>query len=61
MPLPQFLLMLAAVIFAAAVTIWVALSAGMPPMALGLVALIAVGVLHFTRRDTKDRRHGKHH
>ncbi len=60
MPLPQFLLMLVAVIIAAAVTVWVALSAGMPPLALGLIALIAVAVLHLALRDKSDPRHGKH-
>lgn len=60
MPLPQFLLMLVAVIIAAAVTVWVALSAGVPPLALGLIALIAVAALHLALRDKGDGGHAKH-
>ncbi|AGT09130.1 hypothetical protein [Paracoccus aminophilus] len=57
MPLPHFLLMLAAVIIAAAVTIWVALSAGLPPAVLGLIALLIAAAVHFTRRDSGEDRH----
>lgn len=60
MPLPQFLWMLIGVVIAAAVTVWVALSAGVPPMALGLIALVAVGTLHFVLRAKADAAAGKH-
>ena len=45
MPLPQFLLLMAAVIVAAAATLWVSLSHGVPIVALALAALIAAGVV----------------
>lgn len=61
MPLPQFLLVLAAVIAMAGLTIWAALSVGLSPLLLGLLALVAVAVLHYTRRESGDQRHGKHH
>lgn len=47
MPLPHFLMMLAAVVAAAAVTLWLAISLGIPFGALALVALVAAAVLHF--------------
>ncbi len=61
MPLPHFLLVLAAVILAAGLTIWAALSVGLSPLVLGLLALIAAAILHYTRRESPDERHGKHH
>ncbi|WBU57287.1 hypothetical protein [Paracoccus sediminicola] len=51
MPLPQFLLLIAAVILAAAATLWVSLSQGVPIVALALAALIAAGVVHLARHD----------
>ena len=51
MPLPHFLLMIAAVILAAALTIWASLSAGVPLVALGLIALTGAAVLHLSMRD----------
>ena len=43
MPLPHFLMMLAAVLAAAAVTLWLAISLGVPFGAVALVVLVAVG------------------
>ncbi|MFV0411158.1 MAG: hypothetical protein ACK5LJ_16105 [Paracoccus sp. (in: a-proteobacteria)] len=51
MPLPHFLLLIAAVILAAAATLWVSVANGVPLIALALAALIAAGVVHFTRND----------
>ncbi|WP_299359282.1 hypothetical protein [uncultured Paracoccus sp.] len=56
MPLPHFLLMLAAIILVAAATLWVALWAGVPAQVLALVALVGAAVVHLTR--TGD---GPHH
>lgn len=53
MPLPHFLLMLAAVILAAALTIWATLSAGVPLVALALIALTGAAVLHLSMRDNE--------
>lgn len=60
MPLPHFLLMLLAVIVAAALTLWVSMSAGVPLIALLLVALSAAALLHLAQRnrDDQDNRHG---
>lgn len=51
MPLPQFLILIASVITAAGVTIWFAASAGVPFAALGIVALMAAGLVHLSMRD----------
>ncbi|WBU51918.1 hypothetical protein [Paracoccus sp. SCSIO 75233] len=51
MPLPHFLLLIAAVIAAAAATLWFSLSNGVPLMVLAMVVLIAAGLVHVTRRD----------
>ncbi|MFV0293618.1 MAG: hypothetical protein ACK5II_10585 [Paracoccus sp. (in: a-proteobacteria)] len=51
MPLPHFLLLMVAVILAAAATLWVGITHGVPIVALALAALIAAGLVHFTRRD----------
>ncbi|MFV0300374.1 MAG: hypothetical protein ACK5IP_05770 [Paracoccus sp. (in: a-proteobacteria)] len=53
MPLPHFLVMIAAVILAAALTIWATLSAGVPVAALALVALTGAAVLHLSMRDNE--------
>ncbi|MBA4490452.1 hypothetical protein [Paracoccus sp. S1E-3] len=53
MPLPQFLWLMAAVIVAAAATLWVSLSNGVPIVALALAALIAAAVVHYTRHDSQ--------
>lgn len=54
MPLPQFLLMLVAVVLAAMATLWVTVSAGVPMFAVLLVALSAAALLHYTQRDHHD-------
>ena len=51
MPLPHFLMLIAAVVLAAAATLWVSLTNGVPIIALSLAALIAAAVVHFTRSD----------
>ncbi len=51
MPLPHFLLLIAAVVLAAAATLWFSVANGVPLVALALAALIAAGVVHFTRND----------
>ncbi|MDO5528981.1 MAG: hypothetical protein Q4F71_06215 [Paracoccus sp. (in: a-proteobacteria)] len=51
MPLPHFLLMLAAVILAAGATIWFGLQSGLPLAALCLGALVAALVLRMAMRD----------
>ncbi|WBU64602.1 hypothetical protein [Paracoccus aerodenitrificans] len=51
MPLPQFLLMIVAVVLAAAATLWFSLANGVPVVGLALAALIAAAVLRFTRDD----------
>ena len=53
MPLPQFLWLMAAVIMAAAATLWVSLAHGVPIVALAFAALIAAGVVHFSRDDNQ--------
>lgn len=50
MPLPQFLLMLAVVIIAAAATLWLATSVGVALPALAVVAVIAAAVVHVAGR-----------
>ncbi|MBC9246603.1 hypothetical protein H4P12_07730 [Paracoccus sp. 11-3] len=54
MPLPQFLLMLVAVVLAAMVTLWATVSAGVPMFAVLLVTLGAAALLHYTQRDHHD-------
>ncbi|WP_223633288.1 hypothetical protein [Rhodobacter sp. TJ_12] len=50
MPLPHFLFMLLAVVLAAAVTIAVALHAGVPLMLMGLAALIGAALMRLFER-----------
>ena len=51
MPLPHFLLMIAVVVMAAALTVWASVSAGVPLIALALIALTGAAVLHLSMRD----------
>ena len=51
MPLPHFLLMLIAVVFAAAVTLWVTVAADIPMVLLALVALSAAVLVHYSQKD----------
>ncbi len=50
MPLPHFLMLIIGVILAAGLTIWLVNAAGIPLLALGLVALLAAGLVHLTAR-----------
>ena len=59
MPLPHFLMLIATVILAAAVTLWIALSAGLPPAVLLLAALGAALVAHLGWRSPHDPQ-GRH-
>lgn len=53
MPLPQFLILLLVVIVAAALTLWLALSSGVPFAALMLIALSAALAVHLTKHDRR--------
>lgn len=50
MPLPHFLMMIAAVILAAGMTIWASLSAGVPLAVMGLIALSAAALVRLAMR-----------
>lgn len=50
MPLPRFLVLIAAVIVAAGVTIFCAVLAGVPLAALGFGALLAAGLMRLLAR-----------
>lgn len=54
MPLPQFLLLISAVILAAAATLWASLAAGVPLLTLLLIGLTAAVLLHFSTRNGHD-------
>lgn len=53
MPLPHFLLMLVAVILSAGATLFAAFKAGVPLVALALLALTGAGLLHLTAHDNE--------
>ena len=57
MPLPHFLLLVAAVMLAASVTLFLALSLGVPLQALALAAGIAAVVVHLSARIGNGPRH----
>ena len=57
MPLPHFLLLVAAVILAAGVTLFLALSLGVPLQALALGVAIAAAVAHLSGRIGNGPRH----
>lgn len=59
MPLPHFLLMLVVVIVAALLTIWAAVSVGVPIAVLGVLLLIAAMLAHLAGRiePRQDRHH----
>ena len=50
MPLPTFLVLLAAVLVAATLTIWAASVAGIPVAVLALTVLLAAGVVRMMTR-----------
>ncbi|MFN3274390.1 MAG: hypothetical protein ACK41U_06930 [Paracoccus sp. (in: a-proteobacteria)] len=54
MPLPHFLLLIAAVLVAAGLTLWISLSAGVPMIVILLGGLSAALALHLSQR-------GHHH
>lgn len=56
MPLPHFLLMILAVTLAALLTLWAAFAAGVPELALLLIALSAVALVHLGYRDGPDHK-----
>ncbi|WP_169308761.1 hypothetical protein [Paracoccus gahaiensis] len=54
MPLTHFLMLIAAVILAAGLTLWFGLSAGVPPAAILVVTLGAALLLHLGQRNGHD-------
>lgn len=54
MPLPHFLLLILAVIIAAAFTLWISLSAGVPLVLLLVVTLTGAAGLHLSIRNHQD-------
>ncbi|MGZ3217754.1 hypothetical protein [Paracoccus sp. T5] len=54
MPLTHFLMLITLVILGAALTLWVGFSAGIPPVAILLVALSAALLLHLGHREGQD-------
>lgn len=54
MPLTHFLMLIAAVILGAALTLWAGFSAGVPQIAIALVALSAALLVHLGQRDRHD-------
>lgn len=54
MPLPHFLMLLAAVLLGAVLTLWIGLSAGIPPGAFLLIALSAALLAHIGWRNRHD-------
>lgn len=54
MPLPHFLLLILAVILTAALTLGLSYAAGVPQIALALLALFAAAVLHLSVRRSRE-------
>ena len=54
MPLPHFLVLIAAVILVAALTLWAVFAAGAPVVVLAMVTLSAAAALHLTQSDRHD-------
>ena len=54
MPLTHFLLLIAAVITGAALTLWVSIASGWSPMAVPLLALSAALLVHLNHRSGHD-------
>jgi len=50
MPLPHFLILIAAVIFAAGVSVWAATMAGVPFALLALGLMVAAGIVRLMAR-----------
>lgn len=54
MPLTHFLMLIAAVILGAALTLWISIAAGWSPVAVPLLALSAALVFHYGQRGRHD-------
>ena len=54
MPLPHFLFLIAAVILVAALTLWASFTAGVPMVALALIALSGAVLVHLAQGDRHD-------
>lgn len=54
MPLPHFLILIAAVILVAALTLWASFAAGAPAVAVALIALSGAALLHLAQGDRHD-------
>lgn len=54
MPLPHFLVLIAAVIVIAALTLWAAFAAGTPVVVLAMVTLSAAAALHLSHGNGQD-------
>lgn len=54
MPLTHFLLLICAVVVAAAMTLWVGFSAGLPLLTILLLALSGAVLVHLGHRDGHD-------
>ncbi|MGN7868315.1 hypothetical protein PARHAE_00466 [Paracoccus haematequi] len=54
MPLPHFLILIAAVILVAALTLWASFAAGVPAVAVALIALSGAALLHLAQGDRHD-------
>ena len=54
MPLTHFLMLIAAVITGAALSLWVSIASGWSPMAVPLLALSAALLVHLNHRNGHD-------
>lgn len=54
MPLPHFLLLIIAILFAAMLTLWVFFAAGIPEVAVALIVLTGAALLHLGHRSGHD-------
>ena len=54
MPLTHFLMLIAAVVLGAALTLWISIAAGWSPIAVPLLALSAALLVHLNHRNGHD-------
>ena len=54
MPLTHFLMLIAAVVLGAALTLWISIAAGWSPIAVPLLALSAALLVHLNQRNRHD-------
>lgn len=54
MPLTHFLMLIAAVVLGAALTLWISIAAGWSPLAVPLLALSAALLVHLNHRNGHD-------